>query len=52
MFGELRLKSIIRENRSLTASGIKKKIFDEVQKFSESEPQFDDITLLIIKGIP
>ncbi len=52
MFGELRLKSIIRENRSLTASGIKKKIFNEVQKFSESEPQFDDITLLIIKGIP
>ncbi|QXO96322.1 serine/threonine-protein phosphatase [Methanospirillum purgamenti] len=52
MFGELRLKSIIRENKSLTATLIQNKIFEEVQKFSESEPQFDDITLLIIKGIP
>ncbi|MGV8109866.1 SpoIIE family protein phosphatase [Methanospirillum sp.] len=52
MFGELRLKSIIRENKSLTANLIQNKIFEEVQKFSESEPQFDDITLLIIKGIP
>jgi sigma-B regulation protein RsbU (phosphoserine phosphatase) len=45
MFGEERLKSIIWENRSLTATGIQKKIFDEVQNFSKSEPQFDDITL-------
>ncbi|MCA1917609.1 SpoIIE family protein phosphatase, partial [Methanospirillum hungatei] len=52
MFGEERLKSIIRENKSLTATGIQKKIFDEVQNFSKSEPQFDDITLLIIKGMP
>jgi serine phosphatase RsbU (regulator of sigma subunit) len=52
MFGELRLKSIVRENKSLTATLIQNKIFEEVQKFSESEPQFDDITLLIIKGIP
>ena len=45
MFGEERLKSIIWENRSLTATGIQKKIFDEVQNFSKSEPQFDDIAL-------
>jgi len=50
MFGESRLKSLIQKNASSSASEIIKQIFEEVQIFSESEPQFDDITLLIIKG--
>ncbi len=51
MFGESRLKSIIRKNASLSAVEIQDKIFNEVQIFSESEPQFDDITLLVIKAL-
>ncbi|PWR75065.1 hypothetical protein DLD82_07565 [Methanospirillum stamsii] len=50
MFGESRLKDIIQKYASLNALEIKEKILQEVQIFSESEPQFDDITLLIIKG--
>ena len=51
MFGESRLKSIIQKNASLSALEIQNKILDEVQIFCGSEPQFDDITLLIIKGL-
>ena len=50
MFGECRLKDIITKYASLTAAEIQQKILDAVLIFSESEPQFDDITLLIIKG--
>jgi len=50
MFGESRLKTIIQKYASLHALEIKQKILQEVEVFSESEPQFDDITLLIIKG--
>jgi PAS domain S-box-containing protein len=50
MFGEERLKSIIRKNKSLSADDLLHKIFDGVQVFSESMPQFDDITILVIKG--
>ncbi len=50
MFGESRLKSLIRDQAHCSADEIIGKILDEVMSFSESEPQFDDITLLIIKG--
>lgn len=50
MFGEVRLKSLILEHASLSSHEILTKIIDEVQNFSEFQPQFDDITLLIIKG--
>jgi sigma-B regulation protein RsbU (phosphoserine phosphatase) len=50
MFGEERLTSIIRENARLPASEIVAKILREVQQFTEGMPQFDDITLMVIKG--
>lgn len=50
MFGEVRLKSLIHKHASLSSHEILTKIIDEVQNFSEFQPQFDDITLLIIKG--
>jgi PAS domain S-box-containing protein len=50
MFGDVRLKSVIRANASQSAEEILNNILTEVLKFSGSEPQFDDITLLVIKG--
>jgi sigma-B regulation protein RsbU (phosphoserine phosphatase) len=48
-FGQQRLLKIIKENESLSAKDIIKKIQDEVTAFSGGLPQFDDITLMIIK---
>ena len=50
MFGEERLYSIIRENARLPAREIMNKILDGVQQFTGDVPQFDDITLMVIKG--
>jgi serine phosphatase RsbU (regulator of sigma subunit) len=35
----------------LPASGILEKILNEVGSFAVGQPQFDDITLMVIKGI-
>jgi len=51
MFGEERLKKIIRENARLSSRDILTKILTCVETFSSGEPQFDDITLMVIKGI-
>ena len=51
MFGEDRLRSIILEHTSLTAIGIMEKILEEVSTFAVGQPQFDDITLMVIKGV-
>lgn len=51
MFGEERLRSIIMEYKDLNASDILKKILEEVSSFAVGQPQFDDITLMVIKGV-
>jgi len=51
MFGEERLKTIIRENARLSSRDILTKILTSVESFSSGEPQFDDITLMVIKGV-
>ena len=51
MFGEDRLRLIIREHTGLSAIGILEKILEEVSSFAVGQPQFDDITLMIIKGV-
>jgi sigma-B regulation protein RsbU (phosphoserine phosphatase) len=51
MFGEDRLKAIIRDNAGRSAGGILEKILAGVREFTGDMPQFDDITLLIIRGI-
>jgi phosphoserine phosphatase RsbU/P len=48
-FGQQRLLSIIEENRTLPAKEIIHKIQDAVAAHSGGQPQFDDITLMIIK---
>jgi len=51
MFGEERLQTIIRENAVLPSHKILEKILASVETFSSGEPQFDDITLMVIKGV-
>ncbi len=51
MYGEERLYSIIRTNARLPAQEILAKILESVQQFTGDMPQFDDITLMVIKGI-
>ena len=51
MFGEDRLRSIIREHTGLSAIGMLEKILEEVNSFAVGQPQFDDITLMVIRGV-
>lgn len=49
-FGLERMESLIRENRMLSAEEIIKRIKDEVTAFSGTQPQYDDITLMVLKA--
>lgn len=49
-FGEDRLYTIIRESARLPAQEILDSILSEVREFSKDMPQFDDITVLVVKG--
>ncbi len=51
MFGEERLKAVIRSHAKLSAKGLIEKILEAVTSFAGDEPQFDDITLMVIKGV-
>jgi len=46
-----RLSAIVKENRNLEAGEIMEKIQNEVSSFVGGQPQFDDITLMIIKAV-
>jgi len=48
-FGVQRLVSTIEENRNLSASELIKQIQQAVTEFSQGQPQFDDLTLMILK---
>ncbi|HET6581657.1 MAG TPA: SpoIIE family protein phosphatase [Methanoregula sp.] len=50
LFGEERLNAIIRKNARLSAQEILDRILSGVQEFAQDMPQFDDITLMVIKG--
>jgi PAS domain S-box-containing protein len=50
LFGEDRLNAIIRNNVRRPADEIIDRILIGVQEFTGDMPQFDDITLLVIKG--
>ena len=49
-FGVPRLNAIIRESARLPAQGILDRILSDLHEFTGDTPQFDDITLLVIKG--
>jgi sigma-B regulation protein RsbU (phosphoserine phosphatase) len=48
-FGQDRLKAIAEQARNLSASEIMQRIKDSVLEFSRGQPQFDDITLMVLK---
>jgi len=50
LFGEDRLNAIIKKNARLPAQEIVERILSGVCEFTGDMPQFDDITLLVIKG--
>ncbi len=50
MFGEQRLIEVVNKNVNLPSQAILDKILLSVKAFTGDMPQFDDITLLIIKG--
>ncbi|MFQ5750813.1 MAG: GAF domain-containing SpoIIE family protein phosphatase [bacterium] len=50
LFGEQRLRQIIRENKELTANQIINKIYNGVNDFAGGKSQYDDITMVVIKA--
>jgi sigma-B regulation protein RsbU (phosphoserine phosphatase) len=49
-FGQERLMRVVRENRTSTAHDIIEHIREEVVAFAGKQPQFDDITLMVLKA--
>lgn len=52
LFGEERIKAIIKENHKLDCKEIAYKIIEEVQIFSAKSEYTDDKTLIVIKRDP
>ncbi|MBN2365215.1 MAG: SpoIIE family protein phosphatase [Calditrichaeota bacterium] len=50
-YGEERLKEIIRKNRTLSAQKIADTLVESVKTFTGNAPQYDDITLLVVKRL-
>jgi len=50
LYGEERLLQVIKDNYKLSAQEITEKIQKSLIKFCREEPQFDDITLVILKA--
>ena len=48
-FGEERLFELVKQNKHLSAQELVAKIDSEVTAFSEGAPQFDDMTLVVLK---
>ena len=49
LFGEERLLEVVAEHRRETASGVIDGIVAAVKKHTGSQPQYDDMTLIVVK---
>ncbi len=49
MFGDERLRDAVRESATLPAAGIVREIRDRVNRFCGDMPQFDDMTIVVLK---
>lgn len=49
MFSDERLRAVVRESAGLPAAGIVRAVRDAVTAFCGENPQFDDITILVLK---
>ena len=50
-FGEDRLLALLKANQNLTCKEITDIVFTAVKKHMQTEPQFDDMTMLLVKKI-
>ncbi len=50
-FGESRLTAIVREARHESSAAIVAKVFTAIDAFAGAAPQFDDITLLVLRRL-
>jgi sigma-B regulation protein RsbU (phosphoserine phosphatase) len=48
-FGESRLIALLKSHQNLTCKEITDTVFSAVKKHMQSEPQFDDMTMLLVK---
>jgi sigma-B regulation protein RsbU (phosphoserine phosphatase) len=49
-YGIKRLSSVVRNARALSAQGIMESILEDISRFSGDQAQFDDITMIVVKG--
>jgi sigma-B regulation protein RsbU (phosphoserine phosphatase) len=50
-FGEGRLTAIVREARNQPSAEIVSRVFDAIDQFAGAAPQFDDITLMVLRRL-
>ena len=50
-FGESRLTAIVQDVRRLPSSEIVSRVFDAIDQFAGAAPQFDDITLMVLRRL-
>ena len=50
-FGESRLTAIVRDARNEPSTEIVSRVFDAIDQFAGSAPQFDDITLMVLRRL-
>ena len=51
-FGESRLTAIVRDARNEPSAEIVSRVFDAIDQFAGTAPQFDDITLMVLRRLP
>ncbi|HSD57465.1 MAG TPA: SpoIIE family protein phosphatase [Methanotrichaceae archaeon] len=49
-YGTKRLRSVVRKAHSLSAQEIMESILEDISRFSGDQAQFDDITMIVVKG--
>jgi sigma-B regulation protein RsbU (phosphoserine phosphatase) len=50
-FGEDRILSLVKENRQMSAEGLKNELVSEATEFSRGELGFDDLTMVVLKTL-
>ena len=51
LFGEARLEAVIRAHAAEPAAAIMEAVLAAVEEFATGEPQFDDMTVMVVKGV-
>jgi sigma-B regulation protein RsbU (phosphoserine phosphatase) len=50
LFGDDRLKAVIKDNKSGNAESVKQEVIKALKKYTGSHSQDDDITMIVVKG--